>query len=209
MFITFEGIDGSGKTTQINLLHDYLLSRGQKVLLTREPGGTDIGTDLRNIVLDPARTEMSPRAEIFIYSADRAQHVDQIIRPALDRGIIVICDRYTDSTIAYQCYGRGLPINLIDTLNNESTQGLMPDITFYLALTTKAAADRFQARKETSDAESLDRLENEPSAFHGRVCHGFETLSAEHPDRIIRIDASGTVENTWSLIRSHIEKFIL
>ena len=205
MFITFEGIDGSGKTTQINLLHNYLSAVGRRVLLTREPGGTSIGTGLRNIVLDPANTKMSARTEILIYAADRAQHVDEVIRPALDEGYIVICDRYTDSTVAYQHYGRGLPSDLIDKLNIEATQGLMPDITFYMSLTARAAANRFISRKEMTSAVSLDRLENESSAFHEKVCAGFEALADLYPDRIIRIDASGTVDNTWTQIKRHMD----
>ena len=193
MFITFEGIEGSGKTTQINLLVEWLRSRNLRVLVTREPGGTAIGDQIRHILLHPAHTEMAAEAEILLFSAARAQIVRQVIRPHLDDGWIVVCDRFADSTMAYQGYGQQLPLDALRQITNFATGGLSPDITFYLDIAVETGL-----RRKAQTPEEWNRMEALALDFHHRVRAGYLTLVNEEPRRFRVVDAgrdTATVQN--------------
>ena len=183
LFITFEGSDGSGKSTHIRLLSEKLRAMGHTVLVTREPGGCTISEKIRVLVLDREYTEMTPVAEALLYAAARAQHVAQVIRPALERGEIVISDRYLDSSIAYQGYGRELGEDLVRTINAPAIGGLMPDITFFMAVNVRAAQGRIADR-------DLDRLELAGLNFHERVGAAFERLAQQSDGRMVTIETS-------------------
>ncbi|AGY60106.1 dTMP kinase [Gloeobacter kilaueensis] len=198
MFISFEGGEGCGKTTQIALLHDWLTSLGHPVIQTREPGGTALGQALRTLLLDP-RSELGSTSELLLYAADRAEHVERVVRPALTAGRIVLCDRFSDSTVAYQGYGRRLDLALIERLNRIATGGLTPDLTFWLKLDARTGLER---RRDP------DRFEAESLAFHRRIEAGFAELALRHPERIRLIDASLSVEQTARQIRDIVDKFL-
>ncbi len=195
-FITFEGIEGSGKTTQVNLALDWLRDRADNVLHTREPGGTAIGNRIRTILLDPIHTEMAAEAEILLYSAARAQIVRQVIRPHLEQGGIVICDRFYDSTLAYQGYGRGLSLPDLRHITAFATGGLTPDLTLYLDLAVEAGL-----RRKAQTPEEWNRLEAQPLDFHQRVRAGYLALAAAEPERWRVIDADRPVEVVQEEIR--------
>lgn len=180
MFVTFEGIDGSGKSTQATLLAERLLADGRDVVVTREPGGTELGERIRDLVLHGGH--VSPWAEALLYAASRAQHVDEVIRPALERGAWVVCDRYVDSSVAYQGVGRGLGLDRVLELNLGAVAGLLPDRTFLLELDVAELAGRLRG--------DHDRLEREPGDFHARVAEGYRELAARYPQRIVALDAS-------------------
>ena len=189
MFITFEGPEGSGKSSQIMLLADFLEARGFSVLATREPGGTRIGDQIRETLHDVANTEMVSPAEFLLYSASRAQLVRQRIQPALDAGGIVLCDRYADSTIAYQGYGRGLDLNDVRRITRFATGGLSPNLTFFLDIDV----ERGLARRVEGAAE-MNRLDLEEIAFHQRVREGYHELAARDPQRWVIVDADRSPE---------------
>jgi len=199
-FITFEGPEGSGKTTQIGLLAAALAGRGCSVLTTREPGGTRIGDAVRSVLLDAGHTEMSERAEALLFNAARAQLVDQMIRPALDRGQIVLCDRYGDSTLAYQGYGHGRPLEPLRRLIDYATGGLTPDLTIYLDLEAAAGL----ARKRAGSAGEWNRMEDKALAFHEAVRHGYLQMAAESA-RWLVIDAGQSVERIHTQILARVE----
>lgn len=199
-FITFEGGDGSGKSTQIKKLKTYLQARGYQVTLTREPGGTEIGEKIREIILDPASSEMSAMAEALLYAACRAQHIAQVIKPALESGNIVICDRFVDSSIAYQGYGRGLG-EAVRIMNQYAVGECMPDLTFLMKLAPSVGSRRIAGRKK-------DRIECEADAFHQAVYQGYEELERLYADRIIGIDASASIEAIEAEINRHIEDLL-
>ncbi|MEC4176599.1 dTMP kinase [Adlercreutzia sp. R7] len=178
LFVTFEGGDGAGKSTQIRFLARFLEDRGREVLRLREPGGTAVGEALRRVVLDPAHGAMSDRAELLIYEAARAQIVDEVIRPALARGAVVLCDRFYDSTVAYQGAGRGLDGAFIDAANRFACDGLVPDVTVLLVAPEAAVRSRMGRRA------GADRLEQAGDAFHRRVAEGFAALAAAEPERV-------------------------
>lgn len=188
MFITFEGSEGGGKTTQIALLADYLQQQGFSVCITRQPGGTEIGQQIRNCLHDVANTAMTAKAEILLYAADRAQHVGEIIQPALDAGKIVLCDRYTDSTMAYQGYGRGLDLNTLQWINEFATDQLQPDLTFLLDVDITTGLQR----REQGDLE-MNRMDQQAIAFYERVKAGFDALMAQSPERWVKINANQTM----------------
>ena len=185
LFITFEGGDGCGKTTQIKLLDEYLRSKGYQTLLTREPGSKGLGIKLREILLN-YDGDVSPRAESFLFLADRAQHVDCIIKPALENGVIVLCDRHTDSTIAYQGYGRGLDLEQIHNLNSIATNGLKPDLTIVLDVDVETSQKRVGAEK--------DRMESAGIEFFERVRKGFLEIAKQEPERVKVVDSTQTIE---------------
>jgi dTMP kinase len=174
LFITFEGPEGSGKTTQIGLLAAALAARGQRVLTTREPGGTRIGDAVRSVLLNSNHTEMSERAEALLFNAARAQLVDQVIRPALARGEIVLCDRYGDSTLAYQGYGHGQPLEPLRRIIAYATLGLTPDLTIYLDLDVETGLNR----KRGGAAGEWNRMEEKALAFHQAVRQGYLAMAA-------------------------------
>ena len=196
LFITFEGGDGAGKSTQIDLLADHLRSRGCEVLLTREPGGTKISEKLRGVLLDPENREMAPVTEMMLYAAARAQLVAEVIKPALSEGKVVICDRFLDSSLAYQSYGRDLGDAVLE-VNQYAIDGCMPDVTIYLRVDPQTGRQRIQTRDQ-------DRIESESERFHDRVHEGYEQLCLRYPDRITAIDAGGTIEEISQAIREEV-----
>lgn len=193
LFITFEGPDGSGKTTQIRLLRDALIARSRSVVATREPGGTRIGDGVRSLLLDPAHGEMSPRAEALLFNAARAQLVDEVVRPALAEGAIVLCDRYGDSTLAYQGYGRGQAIAPLRTIIDFATAGLRPHLTIYLDVDAAAGLQRKQE-------DERNRMEGEQLAFHRAVRDGYHQLAADDPVRWLVLDGTQPVETLHACI---------
>ncbi|WP_130861242.1 dTMP kinase [Bacilliculturomica massiliensis] len=196
LFITFEGPDGSGKTTQIQRLKALLEERGIEAVLTREPGGTPIGEKIREIILDRENGEMDSLTEAFLYASSRAQHVAQVIKPALEAGKTVICDRFTDSSIVYQGYGRGLG-DRVRVINQIAVQGLEPDVTFFLKLPPQTGKDRIKA-------EEQDRMELEKIEFHNEVFHGYEELERMEPERFIAVDAARSIDEVAGEIRLHM-----
>jgi len=187
-FIVFEGIDGSGKTTQLNLLAEDLRKRGFTVLDTREPGGTRVGEAIREILLNPAYSELAPRAEALLYAAARAQHVVQVILPALNKGEIVLCDRFIDSSLTYQGFGRGIGVNLLKRINEPATDGLVPDLTIILDSGIENGMDRIN-----QSGRDVDRIEREARTFHRKVRSGYLELAAREPDRYRVINANRPV----------------
>jgi dTMP kinase len=205
-FVTFEGIEGSGKTTQIQLLSTHLEERGIDHVLTREPGGTTIGDQVRRLVLDPA-VPMVPACELLLYAAARAQHLDQVIRPALADGRIVLCDRFTDATLAYQGYGRGLPIDLIARLHALEALALVPDLTLLFDLEPAAALERAR-RRDTTKTVDESRFEALGLEFHERVRAGYLELARRHPERIVPIDARGAVAEVQARVRAALARVL-
>jgi dTMP kinase len=191
-FITFEGIEGSGKTTQIGLLHEALRRRGLDVLLTREPGGTPTGDRIRALLLDSASV-MSAPTELLLYAAARAEHLETLIRPALAAGRTVLCDRFTDATYAYQGYGRGLPLELIDAIHALPPLAMTPDRTVLFDLEPMEALRRARRRDSTKVVDE-SRFEREAAAFHERVRRGYLELARRSPARFVVVDGSGGPE---------------
>jgi len=189
-FITFEGIEGSGKSSQITLLTDHLRSKKRTVTLTREPGGTPIGDQVRKILLDPGNKALDPSAELLLYAASRAQHLKEVIRPALESGAIVLCDRFSDATLAYQGYGRGLDLTMIHALDRLVTAGMRPDLTVLLDVEAAVGLARARGRNNQQGLEAEARFENEALAFHERVRQGYLALAREAPDRMKIVDAA-------------------
>ncbi len=209
VFITFEGTEGSGKSTQIALLAEFLTSQGRTVMLTREPGGTLIGDQIRKVLLDPANRTLDATAELLLYAASRAQHLKEVILPARDAGKIVLCDRFSDATLAYQGYGRGLDREMIRTLDRMVTGGMRPDLTLLLDIDTAAGLVRAHGRNSSSGLEGEARFENEDAAFHTRVRQGYLALAEAEPDRIRVVDASRPPDQVQKAIREIVEKAIL
>jgi dTMP kinase len=187
-FISFEGIEGTGKSTQAKLLYTYLREKGADVILTEEPGGTQISVKIREVLLSVEHKEMSPLTELLLYNASRAQHIQEVIMPALDRGAFVITDRFTDSTLAYQGYGRGLDLQLIDSIDLIATGRLKPDITLLLDLDVQTGLKRNRGINKT------DRLELEDVPFHERVRNGYHMLAAKEPTRIKLISVTAGID---------------
>lgn len=200
LFITFEGPDGSGKTTQIENIKSFLSAKGYQAILTREPGGTPISEIIRQIILDKNNTEMDYMTEALLYAAARAQHVSQVIKPALEQGKTVICDRFMDSSIVYQGYGRKLG-DSVRIINEFAVRGCLPDITFLLKVDPSVGKERIKE-------EEQDRLELERMEYHNEVYKGYMELEELYPDRIIGIDASGSIVEISEKIQSHIERII-
>lgn len=198
MFATFEGIEGCGKTTQMGLAAERLVSEGYPVVQTREPGGTRIGEQIRAVLLSPEHGNMSPVAELFLYEACRAQLITERVRPELEAGNLVLCDRYFDATTAYQGYGRGLDLDLIERLNDAAGQGIEPDLTILLDCTVERGFERirsrYQDRARQGGRGAPDRMEKEDRAFHERIRDGYLRLATRHGHRIRIVDASGGVE---------------
>ena len=200
MFITLEGIEGSGKTTQAELLKEYLVSNGMDVVLTREPGGSPIGEKIRRILLDPSNTAMAPLAELFLYEASRTQHVREVIRPAMDNGNWVICDRFYDASTAYQGYGRGIDTKTVVELNLVATGGLKPDLTIVLDVPVSDGLKRL--------GQDLDRIEGETMEFHQQVREGYQEIARDDPDRVRLVDGTGSPEETFNQVRIIVERLL-
>lgn len=201
IFISLEGVEGCGKSTQATLLAARLRGRGITVLSTREPGGSTLGPKLRALLLEEGIT-MAPVTELLLYAADRAEHVSQRVAPALDRGEWVVCDRYADATRAYQAFGRGLPRPEVENLIRVATGGLEPDLTLYFRIPVDDSVER--ARRRTS-TRGEGRFEAEPMAFHARVAGGYEALTREFPARIVPVDATGAVDDVAQRVWAALE----
>lgn len=203
-FVTFEGCEGVGKSTQVKKLKEYLASRGINAVFTREPGGTPISEQIRTIILDPENKSMDDVTELMLYAAARRQHTQEFIKPRLENGETVICDRYIDSTTAYQGYARGLGSETVENLNALSVGDVNIDLTIFLDLPPERAFDRKGGRDEG------DRLENEKMEFHKRVYDGFCKIAEKYPGRVVRVDASGSKQQTHEkIIKTLIERGII
>ncbi|MGE0130163.1 MAG: dTMP kinase [Blastocatellales bacterium] len=204
--ITFEGIDGCGKSTQMGLLEQYLSERGFTVISTREPGGTQLGKKIRSALLDGGKGSVEPLAELLLYAADRAHHVRRVIAPALDEGKVVLSDRYYDATTVYQGYARGFDLTLVNQLNDLATGGLKPDLTLVFDLDVETGLRRTRKRGDaTEGAAQPDRLDQEPTEFHESVRNAYLEIAAREPHRFRIIPAGGSVEETFELMIKEIQ----
>ena len=197
LFITVEGIDGCGKTTQLNLLADYLKSKGKDVIFTREPGCKGLGENIRKILLE-YDGDVSNRCESFLFLADRAQNIDIIVKPAVEQGKIVLCDRHTDSTLAYQGYARGGNIDELRTLNNLATGGYKPDLTFVFDISVETSLKRVGTNK--------DRMESESKEFFENVRNGYIKIANSEPERVKMINSERSIEEIFSDVRNIIDE---
>ena len=202
LFITFEGNDGAGKTTICKMVQEALIQQGFEVVYTREPGGSQIAESIRNILLDVNNTNMDARTEAILYAASRRQHLVEIVQPALEAGKIVLCDRFIDSSLAYQGVGRDLGIEEIYALNQFAIGSMMPDKTIFLSVDIETGAKRMNIRGDKN------RLDLEADTFHQKVRQGYETLLKMYPERIVKVDARGEVEEVFSLTMEQIQKVI-
>ena len=209
MFISLEGMEGSGKSTVLKRLHAWLEAQGYEVVLTREPGGSELGKTLRALLLDAENTDITSEAELFLYLADRAQHVSQVIRPALEAGKVVLCDRYADSTVVYQGYGRGLDPNLLHSFNEVATTGLWPDVTLLLDVKPEIGLRRALSRNiEKGLSRAEGRFEAEAMDFHTRVREGYLTWAALNHKRFATIDASLTPDEVYEQVITAMQRCI-
>lgn len=209
-FITIEGVEGSGKTTQAALLAEYLRKQGIDVVETREPGGTEVGEKIRQILLSPVQSSLTAMSELLLFLAARAQQVAEVIAPALASGKWVVCDRFCDATIAYQGHGRGIETRAIQKTNDIATGGLKPDITVLLDLDVETGISRaVTAKREFADGKHGDRMEKEHKEFHRRVRKGYLQLAEQQPDRIKVIPVTGSIEDIHKRIVSFVEPFLV
>ncbi|MDP3013258.1 MAG: dTMP kinase [Candidatus Subteraquimicrobiales bacterium] len=202
LFITFEGIEGSGKSTQIELLGKYFSNKGYDVVLTREPGGTKIGDEIRKILLSPENKEMNEMVEALLYAASRVQLVSEIIEPALKSRKVILCDRYYDSSLAYQAYGRGIAFSVIEGINKPAVERAIPDITFFLDISVEEGLRR-------ATVPFADRIESESLKFHNRVREGFLELARKNPERFVVIDGTRKTGEIFEEIIQKMEEFLL
>ncbi len=200
LFLSMEGSDGCGKTTQMNLLEAALRAEGYSVTRSREPGGTPIAEKIRELILDPGNAEMDERAEALLYAASRAQHIKEVIRPAIERGDVMLCDRFVDSSLVYQGIGRGLGVREVADINLWAISGILPDLTLILYIDFEEGL----RRKRLQTADHLDRLEQAAEDFHRRVNEGYKTLAALYPERVVLVDASGSIEEVHEAVMAAI-----
>lgn len=205
LFLTFEGCDGCGKTTVLNRVSVLLREKGIPFLLTREPGGSKIAEEIRNVILDKKNTEMDPRCEALLYAASRRQHLVEIVLPALEKGIHVLSDRYLDSSLAYQGYARGIGMEEVYSINLFAIDGMLPDLTFFLDLPPEEGL----ARIRKNEMREVNRLDLEKENFHKKVYEGYKILLENYPERIVRIDARKTVEEESQEIFDILAKRIM
>jgi len=210
LFITFEGVEFCGKTTQVSLLHQHLIAKGHEVVVVREPGGTEISEKIRRILLDKRNVGMKAMTEMLLFQASRGQLTGEVIQPALEEGKMVICDRYFDSTTAYQGYGRGLDLQLVQTLNQVTSLSLRPDLTFVLDMPAKHSFHRVGNLDLFVDGKVIrvDRMEIPRIVFHEKVRNGYLEMAEAEPDRFRVIPASKTVEDIASLIAKEVDKLM-
>ena len=204
LFITFEGIEGSGKSTLINNVADALRKSGLDPIVTREPGGTSLGVALRKVLLSPDMGVIEPKAELMMFAADRAQHVSELILPALEKGKIVLCDRYSDATVAYQGYGRGLPLDVIKVVDMKARDGAVPDLTVLLDLPVERGLSRVRKRNDLSKDISESRIDEEETAFHQRVRDGYLAMARIEPARFLVLDAMIDPEHLTDLVMDEL-----
>ncbi|MCA1042411.1 dTMP kinase [Bacillus infantis] len=204
IFITAEGPEGAGKTTIINMLASGLADEGYKVMQTREPGGIEIAEQIRAVILDTKNTAMDPRTEALLYAAARRQHLAEKVQPALDEGYIVLCDRFIDSSLAYQGYARGLGIDEVYSINHFAIEGMMPELTLYFDIDPASGLQRIGR----NEGREVNRLDLESLEFHNKVREGYEILIAKFPDRISRIDASLPVEEVYQLASVRLKSLL-
>jgi len=207
-FITYEGIEGCGKSTQVRLLSEALSREGIPCTATREPGGTSIGSKIREILLNPDHKGIAPEAELLLYAADRAQHVIETIRPALNSGKVVICDRFTDATVAYQGFGRGLDASLISRLNEIASQGLKPGLTILLDCPAEIGIKRALERNSKNSHIRDDRFEQEAMEFHNMVRRGYLAIAKDEPQRVKVVDAQKDIQSMHGEIWGIVDAFL-
>lgn len=212
LFITLEGIEGSGKTTHMRLAAEKLAGEGRPVFQTREPGGTRIGEQIRSVLLSPENGSMSPLTELLLYEACRAQLIAELVRPELEKGSLVLCDRYFDATTAYQGFGRGLDLDLVERLNGIAGQGIEPDLTILLDCCVGAGLERIRGRYRNQSGEGgprgPDRMEAEERAFHERIRQGYLRIAQKHAHRVRLVDASGGVEGVHAKVMDCIYRVL-
>lgn len=208
MFITFEGIEGCGKSTQAKRLVNRLRELAVPLVFTLEPGGTSVGQKIRHILLDSRNQHLSPLTELLLYAADRAQHVEEVIKPALEQGKWVLCDRFFDATTVYQGYARGLDMKLIVTLNEKASPGIRPDITFLVDCAVEIGLERALKRNKIQFQEGQDRFEREKKAFHEAVREGYLTMATEDRERFVVVDGTLKEDELEEIIFKHVEPFI-
>lgn len=196
-FITFEGLEGSGKSTQVGLLYRYLSSIGYDVIQTQEPGGTKIGEKIRKILLSRSNACMSSMTELLLFVGERAQHVDEVIKPALASGKVVICDRFTDSTVAYQGYGRDQDLEMIQTLNRIATNNIIPDLTILIDI---------EPNEGLSRAGKGDRIEQEDLAFHQAIRAGYLKIAEKEPNRVKVVEGNKDIDSLHQVIRGYVDE---
>lgn len=207
-FITFEGTEGCGKTTQVSRLAEFLQAAGRQVTQTREPGGTPIGDHIRKILLDPGNKALHPRAELLLYAASRAQHLAERILPVIEAGGIVLCDRFSDATLAYQGYGRGLDIGMIRSLDQIVTGGLSPHLTVLLDIDAATGLSRARGRNTSAGLGHEGRFEELDLSFHERVRNGYLTLARQDPERIRVVDAARSPEEVQRDVRRIVDEVL-
>jgi dTMP kinase len=208
-FITLEGVEGSGKTTQLAALEDRLRKKGFAVHRTREPGGTTLGDAIRAIILRPDHSQMAPMTELLLIEACRAQHVHEVLRPSLERGDVILCDRYTDATLAYQGHGRGLDFELVRSMNHTAAGGLIPDLTILLDCPVELGLDRSWLRLRAEDKAGMEsRFENEAMGFHTRVREGYLSIARKEPQRVKVVDASNLPEVVEKAIWDRVSDYL-
>jgi dTMP kinase len=209
LFITFEGVEGSGKTSQIQRLKKYLLQKGIPCKITREPGGCPISEKVRKILLNPGHREMVPMSELLLYEAVRAQHVKDVIKPFLKKGGVVLCDRFNDATIAYQGYGRKMDLALVKRLNHISSQGIKPDVTFLLDCPSDVGLKRALQRNRMLKQEKEERFEKEKLPFHQRVRKGYLAIAKKEPSRVRVIDTREGEDKVFEKIRKIVDNLLV
>lgn len=207
LFIAFEGPEGSGKSTQVQLLYQALTAKGLRVVCTREPGGTPIGEQIRAVLHDLRNAGMSPEAEVLLYSASRAQHVAQLIRPALERGEVVISDRYAESTLAYQGYGRGLDLEILRRITDFATGGLYPDLVVYLDLEVELGLERKRRARQQGQGE-WNRMDQQELAFYRRVREGYLQMAERERGRWLVVDATRSVEEIHCIVLRRVQTYL-
>lgn len=207
LFITFEGIDGSGKTTQLRRLGSFLAAKGLAVTVAQEPGGTRVGREIRRLLLDAANEDLRPVPELLLYFASRAQNIEEVIEPALREGRIVVADRFTDATVAYQGYGRELGIEAVRKTESVACQGVQPDLTLLLDIDIETGVGRALDRNADQTADE-SRMEQESRAFYERVAEGYAALLAAEPERIKKIDGRGSIDEVTGAIEAEVERFL-
>ena len=208
-FITFEGVEGSGKTTQIQRLKKYFIRKGIPCKVTREPGGCPIGEKVRKILLNPDHREMVPMSELLLYEAARAQHVNDMIKPFLKKGGVILCDRFNDATLAYQGYGRRIDLRWIERLNHLSSQGIRPDVTFLLDCPSDVGLKRALQRNRELKQEREERFEKEEIQFHRRVRKGYLAIAKKEPRRVKVIDTRQGEDKVFNKIRKTVDELLV